>query len=60
MPTEDQPIQQYGALLPQVYKKLEAQCPKPIISAPGDPVYAAYALGVQHVLKLLREGFVVG
>lgn len=51
---------QFARLPAHVYAALEKQCPKPALTpTQNDPQYAAYALGVQHVLRLVREGFVV-
>lgn len=46
-------------LRPDVYESLVRQLPKPMLT-PGqnDPQYAAFLLGIQHVLGLLRDGFV--
>lgn len=42
-----------------VYDKLESQLPKPVLTHErADPVHAAYLLGIQHVLGLLRQGYV--
>lgn len=51
---------QFARFPAHVYVSLEKQCPKPALT-PGvnDPIYAAYLLGMQHVLRLVREGFVV-
>lgn len=45
----------------QQYKALVAKLPGTIInhSQPNDPVSVGYKLGVQHVLELLREGWVM-
>jgi hypothetical protein len=42
-----------------IYKKLEAQLPAPAPSATTTDIQAGYMLGVQYVLKVLREGFVI-
>jgi len=41
------------------YKKLEAQLPAPIPSGQTTDIQAGFLLGVQHVLKMLREGFTI-
>ena len=43
-------------LTPEAYKELERALPEPRAT---DGIQAAYNLGVQAVLKKLREGFVV-
>ncbi|QYW05833.1 hypothetical protein [Vibrio phage vB_VpaP_G1] len=43
-------------LTPAAYKQLEQQLPKPNV---GNEQQTAFNLGVQHVLRLLRDGFVV-
>lgn len=45
-------------LTPEAYRELEKQCTPPC--TPKDGYAAAYALGQQQVLMLLRRGFVVG
>jgi len=42
-----------------VYKQLEKALPAPVITATTTEHQVAFALGVQYVLKVLREGFVV-
>lgn len=51
-------VRNFARLSPHVLALLEKQLPKPILE-PGknDPQYAAFCLGVQHVLQKLREGF---
>lgn len=44
-------------LTPEVYAKLERQCVPPAVVSGTSPIEAGYKLGVQAVLKLLREGF---
>jgi ADP-heptose:LPS heptosyltransferase len=44
-------------LRPDVYAELEKKLPAP--GAPKDDIHAAYMAGVQHVLRLLRDGYVV-
>lgn len=41
------------------YKKLEQQLPAPTPSGSTTEVQAGFLLGIQHVLKQLREGWVV-
>lgn len=47
-------------LSPSQYKALEKQCPGPIPHSETSPVEAGYLLGIQFVLKKLREGFTHG
>lgn len=42
-----------------IYKKLEEQLPAPSPSGTTTDIQAGFLLGVQHVLKKLREGFVI-
>lgn len=44
-------------LTPEAYRQLEQKLPA--ASLPRDGVAAAYSLGIQHVLSVLREGFVI-
>lgn len=41
------------------YKRLESMLPTPHISETTTPLEASYRLGIQLVLKHLREGFVI-
>lgn len=47
-------------LTPDQYRALEAKCPPPDVNNDTTEIAAGMRLGVQLVLKLLREGFVVG
>uniref|UniRef100_A0AB74UNZ1 Uncharacterized protein n=1 Tax=Aeromonas phage vB_AdhaP_MF TaxID=3367373 RepID=A0AB74UNZ1_9CAUD len=42
-------------LTPEAYRELESKLPKPI-AGPNDQT--AFNLGIQHVLSVLRAGFV--
>ena len=42
------------------YEKLEQMMPKPIISDKDTELKAGYLLGIQHVLKVLRDGWKTG
>lgn len=44
----------------EAYQQLEKTMPPLVVSLETTPHYAGYMLGVQFVLKKLREGFVVG
>jgi Cu/Ag efflux pump CusA len=46
-------------LQPDVYKQLEDSLPAPVISTTTTDQQVSFALGIQYVLKKLREGFVV-
>lgn len=46
-------------LTQEVYKHLEGQMPAPFVNQQTTDVQAGFALGIQYVLKQLREGFVV-
>ncbi|AWH15414.1 hypothetical protein [Aeromonas phage 25AhydR2PP] len=43
-------------LTPEAYRQLEMKLPKPL-AGPNDQT--AFNLGIQHVLSVIREGFVV-
>lgn len=47
--------QVHHRLSPSVYAALEKQVPKP--SSTSNPIEAGYLLGIQFVLRLLREGY---
>jgi hypothetical protein len=57
---EAPPVQLLNRLSPEVYRDLESKLPRPALSGDANPTQAAYLLGVQHVLGVLRAGFVVG
>lgn len=42
------------------YKDLEGKCPIPFVQGNTTDLQAGFQLGVQHVLKMLREGYTVG
>lgn len=44
-------------LQPDIYRKLEKQFSKTIVTEATTPLTAAYALGVEAVLKELRNGW---
>ncbi len=46
-------------LEPNVYAALEAKVPPPNVTTTTTELMAGYQLGVQTVLKLLRDGYVV-
>ena len=46
-------------LQPDVYRLLEESLPAPAVTTTTTDLQAGYALGIQAVLKKLREGFTV-
>ena len=42
-----------------VYQQLEKQVAKPVVTTQSTPEQVAFALGVQSVLEVLRNGFTV-
>lgn len=56
----DEEIQEVVVLSAEQYKRLEAQVLPPFVSNATSELQAGFMLGIQHVLKLLREGFVSG
>lgn len=53
---QEQKVVEVHRLTSQAYKQLEQSLPKPV--NPTDGIAAAYNLGIQHVLSVLRNGFV--
>ncbi len=53
------PVRETVRLTPAVYASLEKLCPPPRVTEATTDHHAGYMLGVQYVLKLLREGYVV-
>lgn len=51
-------IQEVVRLDPVQYSELERQLPRPVVGKDTTELQVAYSLGVQAVLKLLREGYV--
>lgn len=45
---------------PAQMRELEKQVPAPVVTTATTELLAGYQLGVQSVLKLLRDGYVVG
>jgi hypothetical protein len=50
----------YARLNPDVYAALERECQIPPVSRETTAVQTAYAMGIEHVLRKLRQGYVVG
>jgi len=44
----------------EAYKQLEAKVQPPFVGDKTTDLQAGFQLGLQHILKLVREGFVVG
>ncbi|KAG0163970.1 hypothetical protein DFQ30_010697 [Apophysomyces sp. BC1015] len=58
-PTEEPMREQVLIRLdPEQYRTLERQVPPPVVTAQTTELQAGYQLGVQTVLKLLREGYI--
>lgn len=55
-----QEIQEVIVLTAEQYKRLEGQVTPPSVNSNTTDVQAGFMLGIQHVLKLLREGYVSG
>lgn len=51
-------VTELGRLTPDQYAALAKMVPRP--AAPTDGTHAAWLLGCQFVLALVREGFVLG
>lgn len=51
-------VKEVVRLDPVQYSKLEQQLPGPVVGKETTELQVAYSLGVQAVLKLLREGYV--
>ena len=47
-------------LTKEVYEDLERKLPAPIVQRDTTDLQAGFQLGIQNVLKLLREGYVIG
>lgn len=52
-------VVQVARLTTEVYKALEAQCLPPMLTDNSTAITAAQIVGMQYVLKKLRDGFVV-
>ena len=58
MDSPDSTEQVITRLSEDVYKQLESTMPQPFVSTTTTDLQAGFALGVQHVLGVLRRGFV--
>lgn len=56
----EQTTKQIQRLTPEVYAALEKQLPKIAVTNETSPMSAGMQLGIQMVLRALREGFVAG
>lgn len=58
---QEQPMKEQVVtrLEPDVYAALEANVPPPNVTTTTTELQAGYQLGIQTVLKLLRDGFVI-
>ncbi|AOT25395.1 hypothetical protein QLL94_gp29 [Pectobacterium phage PP2] len=54
--SKEQDVKVLHRLSPEAYRQLEQKLPQP--ATPADGTQAAYNLGIQYVLKVLRDGFV--
>jgi len=57
---EQTTAQAFIRLDPDQYRALERQLPPPSVTNSTSELMAGYQLGVQAVLKALREGYTVG
>lgn len=53
------PVRETVRFTPAVYAALEKQCIPPRVTEATTAHHAGYMLGIQYVLKLVREGYVV-
>lgn len=54
------PVLEMHRLTASAYQKVEAAVAPPTVNNNTTPTSAAYQLGVQSVLRVLRDGYVVG
>jgi len=47
-------------LTPEVYKRLEEKMGAHVVNPATSAIQAGYHLGIQHALKIIRDGIVVG
>lgn len=60
MPDNTKVVTQVHRLSKEAYVSLENQCGPIRPTTTTTPIEAGYALGVQHVLKIIRDGFTLG
>lgn len=60
MPDDTKVVIQVHRLSKEAYEVLERQCGPIKPTTTTTPIEAGYTLGVQHVLKMVREGFAHG
>lgn len=46
-------------MAPHIYNQLERKLPAPVVSQQTTDLQAGFQLGVQYVLKQLRDGYVI-
>lgn len=52
--------QETHRLTSSAYRQLEQQCESAQVTGTTTDIQAGFKLGIQHALKLLRDGFVIG
>ena len=50
-------VRQVIRFTPEVYRDLAAKLPRPVVDERTTQLQAAFNLGVQHVLGVIRDGF---
>ena len=60
MPDNTTKVVQVHRLSKEAYEALEKLCGPIKPTTTTTPIEAGYALGVQHVLKMIREGYALG
>lgn len=50
----------FARLTQAVYEDLERKVAPPLVQRDTTELQAGFQLGIQHVLKILREGYVIG
>ena len=60
MANEKQQPRTYARLTAEVYQDLERKVGQVVVTRETTDLQAGYQLGVQAVLKLLRDGYVIG
>lgn len=58
--TQNTPTVAYHRLTPEAYRQLERQLDDSRVGPSTTDQQVAFKLGIQHALKLLRDGFVTG
>lgn len=61
MPNPEQPkVVTYARLTREVYEDLERKVGRILVTRETTDLQAGYQLGVQSVMQMLREGYVIG